>query len=336
MRGEQNHMDITIRTFRLDDIAALVALRTAVEDIEHLGFVTTEKDIRNRHVTPDLNPQQNSFVAIALDGRVVGNAWLWLRRGIGEVIFQLNGLVHPAWRGQGIGQKLMEAVIARARERMSEASSSRYRLQSPDLHDEPDDGGRIALFESNGFELVRWALDMRRELPGLGRIAPVIPIVEEPAGIQLRKWRTGVDDEEVGWMLNEAFRDHWGYTEIVMNDWLNYVHGGFLDLEHSVLAWDVANDRLVGACVNRCDEQTFKFRGRNELYVDDLAVRREYRNRGVATALLTWTLNRADHLGMRSVGLDADAENHTGAVRLYKRLGFEVIGKMRIYRKELR
>ena len=64
-------------------------------------------------------------------------------------------------------------------------------------------------------------------------------------------------------------------------------------------------------------------------------MRREYRQRGVATALLTWTLNRADHLGVQSVGLDADAENTTGAVRLYKRLGFEMIGKMRIYRKEL-
>jgi ribosomal protein S18 acetylase RimI-like enzyme len=70
--------------------------------------------------------------------------------------------------------------------------------------------------------------------------------------------------------------------------------------------------------------------------VDDLAVRREYRQRGVATALLTWTLNRADHLGMQSVGLDTDAENPTGAVRLYTRLGFEVIGKMRVYRKELK
>jgi len=93
---------------------------------------------------------------------------------------------------------------------------------------------------------------------------------------------------------------------------------------------------LVGACVNRSDEQTFKYRGCKELYVDDLAVRRVYRNRSVATALLTWTLNRADHLGMQSVGLDTDAENRTGAVRLYKRLGFEVIGKMRIYRQELR
>ena len=230
-------MNITIRNFRMSDIPALALLRTAVEDMEHLGFVTTETGIHNRHVTPDLDPQQNSFVAVAPDGQIVGNAWLMLRRGIGEVIFQLNSLVHPAWRGQGAGQKLMEAVTARAHERMSEAGGSRCWLQSSDVHDAPNDGGRIALLESNGFELVRWALDMRRELPGLGRVAPVIPIVEEPAGIQLRKWRAGLDDEAVGWMLNEAFRDSWGYSEIVIADWLNYVRGGFLNLEHCVLAY---------------------------------------------------------------------------------------------------
>jgi ribosomal protein S18 acetylase RimI-like enzyme len=48
-----------------------------------------------------------------------------------------------------------------------------------------------------------------------------------------------------------------------------------------------------------------------------------------------WSLNRADHLGLQSVGLGADAENIIGAVRLYRRLGFEIIGKMRIYRKRL-
>jgi len=328
-------MDITIRAFRMDDIPALAALRTAVEEMEHLGIATSEQDLRNRHATPELDPERNEFVAVTPDGQIVGAEWVAVRHGIGEDTFNIFGLVHPARRGQGIGQKLMDVAIARVQERTGEAKSSNLWLQSTDIHDAPDDGGRIALFESNGFEVVRWGIDMRCELPGLGKIAPVVPIVQEPPGIQLRKWRPGVDDEAVGWMLNEAFRDSWGYAEIVMADWLRYLKSGSLDLEHCVLAWDAANERLVGACVNLCDEDTFRRRGRRELYVDDLAVLREYRKRGIATALLAWTLNRADHLGMQSVGLGADAENITGAVRLYRRLGFEIIGKMRIYRKRL-
>jgi mycothiol synthase len=328
-------MDLTIRNFRVEDIPALAVLRAAVEEKEHFGFVTTEEAIRERHVTPQLDPERNSFVAVAPDGQIAGNAWVMVRHGPDADVFAINGLVHPEWRGQGIGQSLMDAVIARARERLGEAASPQRWLQSGEFPDAPDDGGRIALFESNGFELARWAIDMRRELPGLGRVAPVIPLVEEPAGIQFRKWRPGVDDEAVGWMLNAAFRDSWSPIEIIMDEWLRYVRGGSLDLEHCVLAWDQAGERLVGACVNQCGENTFRWRGRRELFIDDLAVLREYRQRGIATALLAWTLNRADHLGMQSVGLGADAENITGAVRLYRRMGFEVIGKLRVYRKPL-
>ena len=329
-------MGIIIRNVRMDDIPGLVPLRVAVEEAEHLGLDTNGEDIRRVYTRPTLQPEHNSFVAVASDGQIVGNAWLVVRQGVGETLFNMNGHVHPAWRSRGIGQQLVDAVIGHARERMGEANGQRIWLQTHTVRDAPLDGGRIALYESNGFELARWALDMRRELPGLGKIAPIVPIVEEPAGIQLRKWRADVDDKEVGWLLDEAFRDSWGPAEIVMDEWLHTVRGGWMDLEHSVLAWDGEKNRMVGACVNQCNGRTFQRRGRQELYVDDLAVRREYRRRGVATALLTWTLNRADHLGMQSVGLDTDAENPTGAVRLYTRLGFEVIGKMRVYRKELK
>jgi ribosomal protein S18 acetylase RimI-like enzyme len=304
-----------------------------VEKADHLGLVVTKDEIRQVYSMPALKPEENLFVAQAHDGQIVGVAWVMVNQGDGETVFVLNGFVHPIWRRVGVGQRLQEETILRARERRGEAAGHRAWLQSQEVRD--DDAGCIALFEHTGFHVARWGVDMRRELPGIGKIAPLIPIVGGPSGIQLRKWRVGVDDEPVGWLLDEAFRDHWGYTAIHIDDWLQHVRGGFISAEHSVLAWDAKDNRLIGACVNLCDERTFKRRGRRELYIEDLGVRREYRQRGVATALLTWTLHRADHLGMQSVGLDADAENLTGAVRLYARLGFEIIGKMRIYRKEL-
>jgi len=326
-------MDITIRRFRMGDIPALVSLQVAVEEVDHLGLVITEDDLCRVYTMPALQPEENSFVAQASDGQIGGAAWVMVNQGDGETVFALNGHVHPAWRRQGIGRRLLDATITRARERLGEAIGRRAWLQSEEVHDE--DAGRVALFERSSFHVARWAVDMRRELPGIGKVAPLIPIVQPVPGIQLRKWRVGVDDEAVGWMLDEAFRDHWGYTTIHIKDWLRHVRAGFVSTEHSVLAWDVAGDQIVGACVNVCDERMFKRRGRRELYGVDLAVSREYRKRGVATVLLTWTLHRADHLGMQSVGLDADADNTTGTVRLYTRLGFEIMGKMRIYRREL-
>jgi putative peptidoglycan lipid II flippase len=331
---ERRLMDIIIRKFHVDDTPALVPLHVAVEETDHLGLVTTEDDIRKVYAMPALQPAENLFVAQAPDGQIVGVTWLMVNQGEGETVFALNGHVHPAWRRQGIGRQLLDATIARARERLGEAAGRRAWLQSEYVHDTPANAGRVALFERSGFQVARWAVDMRRELPGVGRIAPLIPIVRPVSGVQLRKWRAGVDDEAVGWMLDEAFRDHWGYTTIHIDDWLEHVRNGFVSTEHSVLAWDVASGQIVGACVNACDERTFKRRGRRELYVTDLAVCREHRRRGVAKALLTWTLHRADHLGMQSVGLDADAENLTGAVQLYAGLGFEIFAKLKTYRKE--
>ena len=58
-------MDITIRRFSFNDIPALVPLQVAVEEIDRLGLVTTEDDIRTVYAGSSLRPEENSFVAQA-------------------------------------------------------------------------------------------------------------------------------------------------------------------------------------------------------------------------------------------------------------------------------
>ena len=58
-------MDITIRRFSSNDIPALVPLQVVVEEIDHLGLVTTEDDLRQVYAMPALQPEENSFVAQA-------------------------------------------------------------------------------------------------------------------------------------------------------------------------------------------------------------------------------------------------------------------------------
>ena len=53
------------------------------------------------------------------------------------------------------------------------------------------------------------------------------------------------------------------------------------------------------------------------------AVRRELRKRGVASALITWSLHAFAQGGFTHAMLGVDADNPTGAHRLYKALGFE-------------
>jgi len=62
-------------------------------------------------------------------------------------------------------------------------------------------------------------------------------------------------------------------------------------------------------------------RGRKHYYLDNLATHPDYRGKGLASRLIEWVTMRADQEGML-VYLDTADDNP--AIRLYKRLGFEM------------
>lgn len=62
------------------------------------------------------------------------------------------------------------------------------------------------------------------------------------------------------------------------------------------------------------------------LFLANLAVAREHRDRGVATRLAGHLLRQAGDQGYSVVELDV-SEGNAGARRLYERLGFEVVGR---------
>lgn len=61
-----------------------------------------------------------------------------------------------------------------------------------------------------------------------------------------------------------------------------------------------------------------------ELYLDSLAVKECYRGRGIATALLRASADRAKAMGIPAVGLLVDKGN-PAAEHLYRRVGFEYV-----------
>ena len=62
-----------------------------------------------------------------------------------------------------------------------------------------------------------------------------------------------------------------------------------------------------------------------EAWVNTVGTRRAWRGRGVAPWLLTESLERvaASDTGFERAILGVDSDNPTGALRLYRRLGFE-------------
>ena len=71
-------------------------------------------------------------------------------------------------------------------------------------------------------------------------------------------------------------------------------------------------------------------------WINTLGVRRPWRRRGVALALLQHSFGELYRRGRRNVRLGVDASSLTGATRLYERAGMREDRRYVIYSRELR
>jgi ribosomal protein S18 acetylase RimI-like enzyme len=71
-------------------------------------------------------------------------------------------------------------------------------------------------------------------------------------------------------------------------------------------------------------------------HINGLGVLRPYRRRGIGLALLHHAFGQFYRRGKRGVSLGVDAENLTGALRLYEKAGIHVHRQFDLYEKELR
>jgi GNAT superfamily N-acetyltransferase len=60
----------------------------------------------------------------------------------------------------------------------------------------------------------------------------------------------------------------------------------------------------------------------DQIYIGQVGVRRPWRRRGLAAAMLTHVLKLAANAGRTTAALDVDAASLTGAVGVYERVGF--------------
>jgi mycothiol synthase len=78
----------------------------------------------------------------------------------------------------------------------------------------------------------------------------------------------------------------------------------------------------AGACVNRIRTDYNQQHGKKEGEVTALGVRRAFRRKGLARALLLQSLHVLKQAGMDTAELSVDSINPLGANQLYKSVGF--------------
>lgn len=314
-----------IRNWQPGDLPALAEIRQAAHpfDLDNLLALTPDA-IRHEIERPGLDPARDVFVAGSGDGRAVGFVYVRREHGKDDILgFCLT--VHPDARSGDAGPRLLRAAWERALARRVECNTPGAWFQT---QVNAAAMWMNALLDQGGLCIARYELRMRCALSEID-----LPPLAAPDGITLRTYRHPQDDAAVNATLNEAFGDSWSGIELAADEFAHFFDSGQVQPEVSVVAW--AGDEVAGACLNDFSPARLERAGLREGWVSSLGVRRARRKRGLAAAILTWSLHQALARRLKAVALDVDAENPTGAKRLYERVGFREVERFHVYRKPI-
>ncbi|HET7029416.1 MAG TPA: GNAT family N-acetyltransferase [Candidatus Limnocylindrales bacterium] len=306
------------------DYPALAELMGIANQADGVEFILGAEALRVdfEHLA-EFDPRRDVLL-VEIDGALVAAAQTNVRTRDGMAVHHVDGWVRPDVRRQGIGRALLHWTERRSAEvaRVDGRTGARVTTSWPDA----DQAGAIALYEGEGYEIIRYGFTMVRDL------ADPIPDAPLPAGLEVRPV-VAADHRRIWDADVEAFQDHWGRSEPLESDYERW----FAIPENDPGTWQVAWDRgeVAGSVMPFVYPDENRTLGLSRGWLEHISVRRPWRRRGLASALIVRALRDFRERGLAEAALGVDAENPTGAVALYEALGFHRTRTGIAYRKPL-
>lgn len=306
-----------------DDRVVAELLRDAnIHDETEL--IPSDEQVANDFAHPEgFDPIEDVTLA-ELDGRVVATGEVRYLRRDEKHTYMLDGAVHPDVRRQGIGSALLARLEDRARERARGVPDGAIYLDGwmPDQN-----RGFVALATGAGYVPNRHFYEMiNADLGTVGE--PPMPEGLELRPVVMADLRRIFDAE------GEAFQDHWGSFDWSDGMFTRMLTEPDLDIGLWRVAWD--GDEVAGVVSTWIIANENEALGQRRGWLDHVSVRRPWRRRGLAAALIQSACIALREAGMTEAALGVDTENPTGALGLYERLGFRTIRRATAWRKTLR
>jgi predicted N-acetyltransferase YhbS len=269
-----------------DDLPAMNDVANASRIAEGEVWLTSYDQFRAFYENlSNCDPATDVLVA-EREGRIVGYGRAsWYEELEGQRVYEPTAFIHPEE-----APELLDAVTAAMEERCREIAAA-HPPGPKVLESEGADGAavRVSVLLARGYEPVRYSFVMIR--PNLDDLSDApLPDGLEIRDVQPDQLRT-IFDAEV-----EAFRDHWGASVPTEADYRQFLSDP-VQGDHTLwnVAWD--GDQVAGMVrgyINEAENQSF---GRKRGWVENISVRRPWRRRGLARALIGASIRTLrDHL----------------------------------------
>jgi mycothiol synthase len=292
-----------VRPFNEDDLPAVAAI---LEADERSHGRPTEIGVNEIHEWTQLADLPNDSWLHEDEDGPVAVGWVYVYQAVGVGV----GVVHPRAKGRGIGTELIDRSDAALRSR-DISKIHQFAIGG--------DSAAAELLESRGYHDARHFFEMAIEL----KERPGTPDV-------LIEVFSGEEDEARAFYesLDEAFQDHWEHQNSGFDEWWNR-HRARPGYDPALWFFIRDGDEIAATCRNDANRN-------GGGYVGAIGVRRPWRGKGYAKALLLYTFGEFWDRGLRRVTLGVDAESPTGATHLYERVGMHVEAENIVFEKVLK
>jgi len=292
------------------DIDQWIGLIERIAEAEKPPWHEQRADLRDVFASSKNDPAQNTVIGVDPSG--TARAWGRITKNAEGAKAMGAGGVDPQWQRRGVGAAVLRWQQAQAVRRFVQDGTSHPLLR---IFSEEDNTAESALLSGNGFTIVRYFTQMLRPLAG------ALPVVEQDPEIEIVPYEEEFS-EPARLAHNEAFGDHWGSEPRDREAWGFMVRHPHSRPDWSTLAVEKSSGEVVGYQLASYDPGLVADKGREEGYTELLGVRRGWRGRRIAAALLADAMRRFREAGMEFASLDVDTENPSGALGIYERMGY--------------
>ena len=297
-----------------DDVEALLAFHAACDQVDSPTARTTRYQVEEIFNDPDLvDPARDILIGLDADGAIVARgAALTHPDHTTEIFVHLEGAVIPRLRRRGIGAQLGQWQVDRARQAMADTGTSLPGTILMYTRD-TDEGARVVA-QSLGLQAERWFTSMVRDLS-----QPIPDQPELPEGMSVVPCTPELFDQ-TRQARNDSFRDHWGSLATPPAMWQHQLNSPHFRPDLSWVA--LHHDEVAAFAMGFAYQQNWEYQGFSSVYIDLIGVRRAWRGRKLAIAVIGALLRAAADAGLDKAVLDVDADNPSGAQHMYASLGF--------------